>query len=153
MDIEDALQTVPYLLDLNRHQLQKLAGISELIEIKPGETPIREGTSLDFLYILLEGEIRVEIFVPTMGQVETSQLGPYDILGWSAMAPVVRQRTGTTTAINTCRMIRIPSKQLCQLCEDDHDIGFYFYRRLLNTTARSFLTTRLRLMQFIASNK
>lgn len=151
MDLIEAFKTIPYLLELNPDQIDSLSRISELIEIEAGESPIREGAALDFLYILLEGEIRVEIHIPTRGSLETSVLGPYDILGWSAMTPVVRQRTGTTTALTHCHAIRIDARPLQDLCEQDHEIGFYMYRRIANVTARSFLTTRLELMNLIVN--
>jgi len=85
--------------------------------------------------------------------VETSILGPLDILGWSGMTPIVRQRTGTVTATTHCWLLRVDSRLLSKLCEDDHDIGFVIYRRISNVVARSFLTTRLQLMNLIASAK
>jgi len=138
------------LFDLSSHQLEDISRISDLIEIDPGDQPIREGARLDFLYILLEGEIRVEIFIPSRGIVETSRLGPLDMIGWSAMTPVVRQRTATTTALTHCRLLRIDARMLTSLCEKDHDIGFAIYRRVANVTAMSFLTTRIQIMNLIA---
>ena len=150
LDVFAILHSVPLLFDLSSHQLEDISRISDLIEIDPGDQPIREGARLDFLYILLEGEIRVEIFIPSRGIVETSRLGPLDMIGWSAMTPVVRQRTATTTALTHCRLLRIDARMLTSLCEKDHDIGFAIYRRVANVTAMSFLTTRIQIMNLIA---
>lgn len=138
LDTTTVLKTIPLFLDFSPVQLSRIEEISELIEIDPGDIPIQEGSQLDYLYILLEGEIKVEIFVPTLGQIETSKLGPLDILGWSAMTPIVRQRTGTTTALTHCWLLRIDGQLLYKLCEEDHDIGFTMYRRIANVAARSF---------------
>lgn len=97
--------------------------------------------------------MKVTAHIPTLGMVETSILGPLDILGWSGMTPIVRQRTGTVTATTHCWLLRVDSRLLSKLCEDDHDIGFVIYRRISNVVARSFLTTRLQLMNLIASAK
>lgn len=150
LDILDVLKNIPLFLDFTPEQLVQIAHISDIVEIDPGDIPIHEGAKLDFVYILLEGEIKVELFVPTRGQVETSRLGPFDILGWSAMTPIVRQRTGTTTAMTHCWLLRTDGKFLYQLCEEDHDIGFIIYRRLANVAARSFLTTRIQLMNLLS---
>jgi len=152
LDTIDTLKNIPLFFEFKPGQLEQIAQISDLIEIDPGDIPIHEGAKLDFVYILLEGEIKVEVFVPTFGQVETSRLGPFDILGWSAMTPIVRQRTGTTTALTHCRLLRIDGKMLYQLCEEDHDIGFIVYRRLAIVAARSFLTTRIQLMNLLAKS-
>lgn len=146
----EALKIIPLFLDFNSDQLKKISDIADVIELDPGDTPILEGGQLDYLYILMDGEIKVEVYVPTRGLFETARLGPLDLLGWASMTPVVRQRTGTTTAITHCKLIRIHSKQLTSLCEEDHSIGFYIYRRIANVAARSYLTTRLQFMNIIA---
>ncbi len=153
IDITSIIKSIPLFFDLSQSQVENIARLSDVIEIDPGDQPIEEGKSLDFLYILLEGEAKVTAFIPTMGMVETSTLGPLDILGWSAMTPIVRQRTGTVTAATHCWLLRIDSRLLGQLCENDHHIGFVLYRRIANVVARSFLTTRLQLMNLIADRK
>ena len=147
--ILEALKIIPLFLDFNSEQLKLISEISDVIELDPGDTPILEGAQLDYLYVLMDGEIKVEVYIPTQGQLETARLGPLDILGWSSMTPVVRQRTGTTTALTHCKLIRIQGKQLYKLCEEDHDIGFFIYRRIANVAARSWLTTRLQFMNII----
>jgi CRP/FNR family cyclic AMP-dependent transcriptional regulator len=153
LDITTIIRSTPLFFELSVAQIKKIANISDLIEIDPGDQPIREGSILDFLYIILEGEISVDIFVPIRGAVETSRLGPLDMIGWSAMTPMIRQRTATTTALTHCWLLRIDAKLLAGLCEEDHDIGFLIYRRVANTTAMSFLTTRIQLMNLIAEKK
>lgn len=153
VDITSTITSIPLFFDLSSSQVENIAGLSDLIEIDPGDTLMEEGDHLDFLYLLLEGEVKVTIFVPTIGMVNTSVLGPFDILGWSAMTPIVRQRTGTVTAVTHCHLLRIQSKPFASLCEKDHDIGYCVYRRMANVVARSFLSTRLYLMNLIADRK
>jgi hypothetical protein len=38
---------------------------------------------------------------------------------------------------------------LIPMCEEDHDIGFCVYKRISNVAARTFLTTRLQLLNLI----
>lgn len=148
-DIIEALKTVPLFLDLKEFQLSRLAEISTLVEFEPGSFILQEGSQPDFIYIILEGDISVDILVPTRGQIETSHLGPLDFVGWSALTPVIRQRTGTVTCVTRVAAIKIDGKKLIALCEMDHDIGVVIYRRISNVAARSFLTNRLQLMNII----
>jgi len=152
LNIIETLKIIPLFLDFSADQLGRLSQISEVIEFEPGDTPLLEGQPLDYLYIVVDGEMQIEVYVPSYGNMETARLGPLDIFGWSAMTPVVRQRTGTTTAVTHCRVIRIMGKQLYALCEEDHDIGFYIYRRIANVVARSFLATRLQFMNLLVEN-
>ena len=110
---------------------------------------ITEGDPLDYFYIVLEGDMLVQIFVPSIGKIETSHLGPLDICGWSGLTPIVRSRTGTVTTLTFCRVLKMDSRLIIPICEEDHDIGFCLYRRIANVAARSFLTTRLQLMNLI----
>jgi CRP/FNR family transcriptional regulator, cyclic AMP receptor protein len=148
-DIISALQTIPVFLDLKPFQLARLATTASLISLEPGVELITEGDVLDYTYILLEGDMKVEVYVPSYGKIETSHLAPLDTCGWSALTPIVRRRTGTVTSVTFCRLVRFDSRLLIPLCEEDHDIGFVVYRRIANVAGRSFLTTRLQLMNLI----
>lgn len=151
-DLIQVLKTIPLFLDLKEFQLAKLAETASIVEFESGSVVVSEGGRLDCIYIILEGEIKVEVFVPAYGNIETSHLGPLDILGWSALTPVVRQRTGTATCLTNCFMVKFDTKKLIPLCELDHDIGMLTYKRVANVAARSFLTTRLQLMNLILSS-
>lgn len=149
LSIIETLKIIPLFLDFTADQLSRLSEISDVIDLDPGDIPVQEGQPLDYLYIVIDGEMQIEVYVPSYGNMETARLGPLDIFGWSAMTPVVRQRTGTTTAITHCRLIRIMGKQLYALSEEDHDIGYYIFRRIANVAARSFLATRLQFMNLL----
>lgn len=148
-DIISLLKTIPVFLDLKPFQLAKLATSAAILDLEPGIELITEGDPLDFTYIILEGDMLVQAYVPSYGNIETSHLGPLDICGWSALTPIVRQRTGTVTTTTFCRLLKLDSHLLIPICEEDHDIGFCIYRRVANVAARTFLTTRLQLMNLI----
>jgi CRP-like cAMP-binding protein len=148
-DIISVLKTVPVFLDLKPFQLAKLANAASIVDVEPGVELISEGNSLDYTYMLLEGDMLVQVYVPSVGKVETCHLAPLDTCGWSALTPIVRARTGTVTAITYCRLLALDSRILIPLCDEDHDIGYCVYRRIANVAARTFLTTRLQLMNLI----
>ncbi len=149
LDVISILKTIPLFLDLTPEHLEQISKISDLVEIDPGDIPIQEGSLPEFVYVILEGEISVEFLVPTKGQVETSRLSTYDVIGWSALTPIIRQSTATITALTHCWLLRMDGRLLSNLCEEDHTIGFIVYRRISNVAARSFLTTRLQLMNLL----
>ncbi len=148
-EIIETLKTIPIFLDLKPFQLSRLATASSVVELEPGFELITEGDPLDYTYILLEGDMTVEVFLPSHGYFLTYHLVTLDMCGWSAMTPVVRQRTGTVTTTTKCRLLKMDSRLLIPMCEEDHDIGYFFYKRLSNVAARTFLTTRLQLMNLI----
>jgi CRP/FNR family transcriptional regulator, cyclic AMP receptor protein len=151
-EIIDILRTIPIFLELKPFQLARLASAVDVIDLDPGTQIITEGDPLDYTFIILNGEMQVNSFVPTHGNIETSRLGTYDVCGWSALTPVVRVRTGTVITSTYCRVLKMDSRILIPICEEDHDIGFCIYKRMSNVAARTFLTTRIQLMNLIVKD-
>lgn len=145
----DALGSIPWFLDFNSKQLERLSAISSIIELKAGDTLFCEGDRVDDMYIILEGRIGVDMSVPAYGTQRIYVAEPLDILGWSKMTPVVRQRVASTQAITDARLLVINGDDLAALCEDDHHIGYVVVRRLANVVAANLLHTKLQLMDLI----
>jgi CRP/FNR family cyclic AMP-dependent transcriptional regulator len=148
-DITKALENIPWFLDLKKPQLELLAKIASFRQVNAGEEVFHEGDREDFLYIVLEGQVSLETYVPSRGLIRTFTAEPLDIFGWSSLTPVVRQRTSNARAVIPCRLIAIEGEALKTLCEGDHDIGFIIMRRLANVVASRLLTIRLALFDII----
>ena len=144
--IIDILKSIPWFLDLNNRQIETLASYSSIIEIKAGNIVFNEGDQLDNMYIILEGQVSVDISVPTHGQLRIYIAEPLDIIGWSKMTPVVRERTASSTAIKDTRLLCFQGNELFTFCEQDRHVGYIFFRRLSNVVASSMLMTKLQLM-------
>ena len=151
-DIKQALENIPWFLDLKEWQLDLLAKIARLQQVNAGEEVFREGDRDGFLYIVLEGQVALDTYVPSRGMIRTFTAEPLDIFGWSSLTPVVRQRLSSAQAVLTSRLIAIDGESLKLLCEEDHDIGFIIMRRLANIVASRLLSTRLALFDVIIQN-
>lgn len=145
----ETLQTIPWFLELKPYQLERLASVVSYRTIAAGEELFLEGERDQVVYVLLEGQIDIEIYVPGHEPVCIFTAEPLDIIGWSAMTPVVRQRTATARAVAPCRLLAFEGEQLHHLCEQDHDIGYIIMRRLSNVVASRLLTTRLHLYDLL----
>ena len=151
-DIIKTLENIPWFLDLKESQLELLANIASFRQVNACEEVFHEGDREDFLYIVLEGQVSIETYVPSRGLIRTFMAEPLDIFGWSSLTPVVRQRTSSARAMIPCRLVAIEGDALKTLCEKDHDIGFFIMRRLANVVASRLLTTRLALFDVIIQN-
>jgi CRP/FNR family transcriptional regulator, cyclic AMP receptor protein len=149
VDITSTLQNIPWFLELKPYQLERLARVTQFRQVSACEELFHEGEREDFLYILLEGQIAITIHVPTRGFAHIFTAEPLDILGWSSLTPVVRQRTATAKALLPCRLLAFDGEDLRHLCEEDHDIGYIIMRRVANVVASRFLTTRLHLFDIL----
>lgn len=145
----DTLKSIPWFLDFNSKQLERLASISTITEVSAGEVIFCEGDRADNMYIILDGQIAVDSAVPGHDPVRIYQAEALDIIGWSKMVPVIRQRVATTTALKDSRLLVINGDDLAGLCEEDNHVGFVVMRRLANIVATNMLTTKLQLLDLI----
>ena len=145
----EILNSIPWFLDLNREQIERLARITTIEEINAGDQIFCEGDRVDNLYIILSGQVSVDMAVPTRGQVRITIAEALDIIGWSKMTPMVRQRTASTHALIKTRLLVINGDELTALCEEDHHTGYIVMRRLANVVASNLLSVKLQLMDLI----
>ncbi len=153
VDLSKTLHRLPWFADLDQARLDCLASISVLNEIDAGEYLFKEGDREDYLYILLEGQIVLEVEVPTRGQVPIYTAEILDVIGWSSMTPIIRQRTASARAAQPSLLVAINGKLLQQMCEEDHDLGYQIMKRISNVTANRLMTTRLCLLEIIAQTE
>ena len=149
-ELINLLQTIPWFQELEPALFEKMAGICEAVSFDAGYYLFREGDKEDYLYIVVEGRVALEIHVPGRGKMRIYTAEAMDIVGWSSITPVVRQRTATARVVLPSRLIRMQASQLYKLCDDDHDLGYVVMRRLSNVVASRLLTTRLQLLDMFA---
>ncbi|GIV66169.1 MAG: hypothetical protein KatS3mg047_0562 [Bellilinea sp.] len=145
----ETLRTIPWFLDLKPQQIEALAAISSIVQYQEGETIFCEGDRVDNIYIILSGEIGVDIAVPSRGIVRITTAEPLDIIGWSKLTPVVRQRTASTIALKDSTLLVLNGDELNRLCEEDPRLGYVIMRRVANVVASNLLTIKLQLMDLI----
>jgi CRP-like cAMP-binding protein len=145
-DIRPTLQSIPWLMDLSQEQLRKLEKISGFRFLEEGEILYREGDNDNLLYIVSEGSLGIEIYVPGHGQVRLYNADPLDIVGRHSMTPVARHRITTITALKKSNLIYFDGSALNELCDIDQELGYVIMRRLSNVIATRMLTMRLKLI-------
>ena len=149
-DVQAALQKVPWFNILTPEHFIKTAELTHLRLAKAGEVFFREGDKQDFVYIVLDGRVSLEIFVPHHGKIRFYTAEPYDVFGWSSVTPSVRQRTAGAVAVLESTVACIDAEGLRQFAENDHDFGYLLMRRLANVVASRLMVTRLQLIDMFA---
>jgi CRP/FNR family transcriptional regulator, cyclic AMP receptor protein len=150
-DLTSTLTSIPWFHEMDSQRLELIANISNLREVSPDEEVFQEGERDDFLYVVIDGQISIEMLIPGHGQTQIYVAEPLDIFGWSSLTPVVRQRTATARALCRSHLIAIEANALRLLCEEDYYLGYSIMRRLSNVVASRLLTTRLTLMGLLAN--
>ncbi len=144
------LQKIPWFQDLDPEDLHQFAEISILRHFKAGEVFFHEGEKQDFFYVVLNGRVALNMFVPHHGKVRFFTCEEWDSFGWSSVTPVVRTRTAGAVGVMAGTVIATDTTKLQELCDRDHDIGYLFMRRMTNVIASRLLVTRLQLLDMFA---
>lgn len=150
-EVTRELEKIPWFKEIQQEHLEKITDIAHLRHVRAGEVLFREGDREDFLYIVIEGRVALDIFIPHRGKVRIYTAEPWDLFGWSSVTPTIHQRTAGAVAVVDGLIVGIDSAKLRQLCEDDHDLGYVVMRRLANLVASRLLVTRLQLIDMFAS--
>lgn len=152
-EITTAIKSIPWFLDLSPDSLQRLSSIADIRSFDAGEVIFYEGDQHPYLYIVLEGKVRLESFVSGRGSLPMLTVESLDVISWSSLTPVVRQKTSTARVISPTKLLTFHADALMECCEVDCELGFVIMRRLANIVASRLLTNRLHLLEIIVCQK
>ena len=150
-DVIKILQKIPWFRELSKEHVQKIAEITTLRHVKAGEVLFHEGDKEESIYIVIEGRVVLDMFVPHRGKVRFYTAEPNEVFGWSSVTPVTHQRTAGATAVVDGLIVCTNSEKLRQACDENHDLGYLVMRRLANVVAGRLLVTRLQLLDMFAN--
>ncbi len=152
-EITTTIKSIPWFLELSCESIQRLTTIADIVSFIPDTTIFTEGEKHSNLYIILEGKVGVESYIPGYGSMQIFTAESLDVIGWSSMTPVVRQKTGTARVLEPTKLLAFNADALMALCENDCDLGFIIMCRLANIVASRLLTHRLHLLELISAKE
>jgi CRP-like cAMP-binding protein len=144
------LRSLAFTRDLESANLDRLAEIAKSVAWQPGQTIFREGDRDDFLYLVTEGHVALEITVPPRGRVRILTVGPGEVFGWSSVY-YQKPKTAGATAIEPTRALALDATRLRELSEADPRFGYWLARRLLQVVSERLKATRLQLLDVFKS--
>ena len=146
----EELKKIPWFRELEEKHLRKITGISHLRHAKKGEVFFHEGDKQDYIYVVVDGRVALDIHVPTQGKVRFYTVEEWDVFGWSSVTPIIHQRTAGAMAVIDSTVIAVDAEKMRELCDEDHDLGYVFMRRMANVVASRLMVTRLQLVDMFA---
>jgi signal-transduction protein with cAMP-binding, CBS, and nucleotidyltransferase domain len=150
-DITTTIKSIPWFLELKPENIERLSGIANMRSFSTGEIIFSEGEQHPNLYVLLEGKVLLESFVPGHGVLPIFVAESLDVIGWSSLTPVVRQKTSTARVLESAIALSFSAEPLMELCESDCELGFVIMRRLSNIVASRYLNHKLHLLELISA--
>lgn len=128
MVLLEELEDLAFCQGLRPEHLHMLARAARLEEHLPGTVLFREGHGSACVYLLLKGEVNLEIEVPGERPLAVQAVGAGELLGWS---PVLGLGPMTATARTTtrCRLAALATAEVLALSKLDPSFGEEFLRR------------------------
>ena len=113
---------------------------------KAGEYVFKEGDDAEKFYIICDGKISVEIQMPNSHPFSLQFLREGDVLGWSWFIEP-HQWKFSARVVEKAELIVVDGKSLKKACEDDHDLGYEIYKRLVGIFVQRLEATRDQLVE------
>ncbi len=145
----DLLQKAHFASKLPAAVLERLAAIARVVEWNEGTLIFREGDHRDDLYVLSSGHVALEMNVPGRGLTRILTVRSGELLAWSALLGDGRMTTSAIAAEPT-QAIAISGRELRQLCDTDHEVGFHVMGQVASALSQRLLATRLQLLDLFA---
>ena len=141
MSLAEELIEVKTLRRLGDAHLQKLAAIARPRECPAGGLLFREGDNSTSIYVLVSGEVSLEIQMQDRGPTAIYAARPGELLGWS---PVLGRHamTATARAATPCRLAVLEVSRVNELIENDPQFGVAFLRQLAVIVSDRLSATR-----------
>ncbi len=150
-EVLEELRKIPWFQELREDHIRKIASISRIRPMKAGEVIFREGDTHESVYIVLQGRVGLEMYVPHRGRVRFYTAETWELFGWSSVTPNVHLRTAGATAVLDGALLKVDAAKLDEACEQDHDLGYLVMRRLSRVVASRLQVTRLQLLDMFAN--
>lgn len=129
------LKGIQFLRGVSEEYLQQIASISEFHDYEPGEIVFRKGDAADSMYLVVFGKLAIELCVTDSDCKRIVMVGPGEMLGWSSLLERPRM-AALARALEPTRLVRVDSRKLLAICDQDPEFGYLFTRRVMLALAR-----------------
>lgn len=125
----DLLTTHPFAKSFWPDHISRLASMASEVLFAPGEVIFREGDPSSLFYLLISGNVALEILSPGHA-VRVLTLYAGDVMGWSsATGDTVKQFQAR--ALEPVHALAFDGVRLRHACEEDYAFGFIFMRAIV----------------------
>ncbi len=134
---------------LGRGHLERLAALGQLESLAQGEELFHEGAPAQVLRIIVDGRVALELAVPGRAPLIVAALSRGDLLGWSALLGGGRGAAEWTTSARAAKpshCLRFDAAALRELCELDHELGYYVMRHAFEVVAQRLADARVHML-------
>ena len=111
--------------------LKKIERITQVTEFKTGETIFKEGEFAEYLYVVVEGKVTLELFKDSSTKIRITNVLPNYAFGLSSLVDTEQKLyVSDVRAITDARVFRWRASDMERLFYLDYELGFIFMRRI-----------------------
>lgn len=143
--LESLLVDVPFFTGLAEDDLALIAGCGSNVHFDAGENLFRAGEAADTFYVVRDGAVALETFVPSRGAVVVETIDSGEVIGWSWLFAPYRWHFDAR-ALTAIRATAFDGTCLRQKCDSDPRLGYELMGRFAQVLIDRLQATRLRLL-------
>ena len=142
--LEPVVSRLPLFAGMKQEHLVLLAGCAAHVRYDAGEILGHAGESADRFWVVLEGEVALQMESTERGSVTVQTVGPDDVLGWSWLLPP-HQLHFDMRALAPTRALVFQGGCVRGRFATDHELGYEVTRRFLAIVVERLEATALEL--------
>ncbi|MFU8877713.1 MAG: Crp/Fnr family transcriptional regulator, partial [Wenzhouxiangellaceae bacterium] len=126
--IRQMLAESPVFSGMSDDFLDRLAAHASAIEVEDGTCLFRGGDPASHFYLLIEGEVSIEIPAVTGPTLRVQRLTPVRVLGWSWLLPPFKWSFNAVAETDS-RLLEFDGEAILKECEADPAFGYEVIKR------------------------
>jgi CRP-like cAMP-binding protein len=145
------LEQIEIFADLGTERLRRISDMCTERRYEKGDIIFHENTKSDELYVILQGEVEIQVDPRTLGIAAEESPGPTTIatlrrgqsFGEVALVDKGFRSASARCASKGAQLLVIQSDDLIQMCKDDFETGFVLMRNMASDLAFKIRQTDL----------
>jgi CRP-like cAMP-binding protein len=125
--------------------IARLSAMASEVWFRPGEAIFREGDHSSFFYLLVGGNVALEVMSPGRA-VRVATLYAGEVLGWSSVMEGHNGKQFQARALEDVHALAFDGERLRHACEEDYAFGFRFMRAVLQVMSGRMHAIRAQLV-------
>ncbi|GAB4175272.1 MAG: cyclic nucleotide-binding domain-containing protein [Wenzhouxiangellaceae bacterium] len=127
-EIVQVLADAPVFEGMKKKDLTRLARHAREIEVDAGTVLFRGGERAAHFYLLLDGQVSIEIPAVAGPPLEVQRLKPVRVLGWSWLLPPYKWSFNART-LSPARLLEFDGQAVLAECDQDPAFGYPVIKR------------------------
>lgn len=145
--VHEIILAHPFFKGINPRYVHLLTDCASFVRFGVGEDIFREGQDADRFYLLHQGRVSLDTFVPRAGSTTIQTIGPGEALGWSWLYPPYQWQF-SARVVDPVQAVSFNALSLREKAEENHGFGYDLAMRVGHVMLVRLQATRRRLVEF-----